>query len=395
MTPIRVAVVADLVSESWHSMDLVAEMLLRFLPEQDAAPVEPVLVRPAFGPRLPRLRRGGAPPTAERIVHRFWDYPRWLARHRPDVELFHVVDHSYAHLAHVLPRDRVVVTCHDVDAFLPLVAPSATESRLPRLLVRRVLTGLQRAALVACVSRSTRDALAEHALVPEERLVVIPNGTHPSCTPEPDPEASHRLAANLPADGVRIDLLHVGSTIPRKRIEFLLDVFAALHRRRPALRLLRVGGLTRTQRAHADSLGIGAHVIELPELDRQTLAAAYRHAALVLLPSSREGFGLPLIEALGCGTPVVASDIEVLREVGGDAAEYCPPDDPAAWCATVERLLDEREAAGEPWQARRRRARARGAAFSWRATATQLAARYAALARPGAVPEPRDAVLSR
>jgi len=394
MTPIRVAVVADLVSESWHSMDLVAEMLLRFLQEQDAAPVQPVLVRPAFGPRLPRLRRG-VPSTAERIVHRFWDYPRWLAQHRPDAELFHVVDHSYAHLAHVLPPGRVVVTCHDVDAFLPLVAPSATASRLPRLLVRRVLTGLQRAALVACVSQATRNALAGHALVPEERLVVIPNGTHPSCRPDHDPEASRRLAACLPAENGRVDLLHVGSTAPRKRIEFLLDVFAALQRRRPELRLLRVGGLTRQQRARADALGVSAHVIELPMLDREVLAAAYRHAALVLLPSSREGFGLPLIEALACGTPVVGSDIDVLREVGGDAAEYCPLDDVSAWCVTIERLLQEREAGGEVWQMRRRRAIARGAAFSWQTTATELALQYAALARPAVRLRSPDGVLAR
>ena len=65
----------------------------------------------------------------------------------------------------------------------------------------------------------------------------------------------------------------------------------------------------------------------LPFLDRATLAAVYRRSALVLLPSEREGFGLPVLEALACGTPVVASDIDALREVGGDAVRYCPAED--------------------------------------------------------------------
>ena len=71
--------------------------------------------------------------------------------------------------------------------------------------------------------------------------------------------------------------------------------------------------------ARASSASLDAIVV-LPFVDRATLAAVYRRAALALLPSEREGFGLPLVEALACGTPVVASDIPVLREVGGDAA---------------------------------------------------------------------------
>ena len=65
----------------------------------------------------------------------------------------------------------------------------------------------------------------------------------------------------------------------------------------------------------------------MPLLDRDELADLYRRAALVLLPSDREGFGLPVVEAMACGTPVVASDIPALREIGGDAAAYCAPGD--------------------------------------------------------------------
>jgi glycosyltransferase involved in cell wall biosynthesis len=95
------------------------------------------------------------------------------------------------------------------------------------------------------------------------------------------------------------------------------------------------------------------HITVLPFLERRVLAAVYRRAAVVLQPSDREGFGLPVAEAMACGTPVVASDLEPLREVGGNVASYCPVGDVEAWTETVSALLDERRSDGVAWAARR------------------------------------------
>jgi glycosyltransferase involved in cell wall biosynthesis len=95
-------------------------------------------------------------------------------------------------------------------------------------------------------------------------------------------------------------------------------------------------------------------------LDRREIAALYRAAAAVLLPSEAEGFGLPVIEALACGGRVIASDLPVLHEVGGAAAVYCTVGDVAAWAAAVSRLL------GDPAAGPDRTARlAQAARFSW------------------------------
>ena len=364
----RVAVVCDLREENWHSMNLVADVLVEGTRNGGGRGVETARLCPPMRRRL--TRRGaasGALFNADRLLNRFWDYPRWVRRRGRDFDLFHVVDHSYAQLLHELPAGRTVVTCHDLDTFRSVLEP-ARERRSPlfRAMTRRVLEGFRKAARVACVSAATRDELLAHGLFPPERLRVIPNGLHPAYTRPVGARALREAERLLGAeDGGRPELLHVGSTAERKRVDVLLKVFAEVRRAWPRARLVRVGGLTPEQAALAKALKLGDGLIVLPYLEPEVLAAVYGRAALVLLPSEREGFGLPAAEALVCGTPVVASRLAVLREVGGDeAVEYCAVGDVREWGETVVRLLAEREAAPGRWEARRAAGRSRASVFT-------------------------------
>jgi glycosyltransferase involved in cell wall biosynthesis len=234
-------------------------------------------------------------------------------------------------------------------------------------MVSRTLSGFRQAERVTCDSVATRDELLAHKLVEPERAVVIPNGVHPSCTPASDAIADQeatRLLGEASEDS--FDILHVGSTIPRKRIDLLLRIFAATRREFPSARLLRVGGsFTSDQLKLAGELGIADAIVVLPRLERNLLAAVYRRAAVVLQPSEREGFGLPVVEAMACGTAVVASDLPVLREVGGDAALYCKVGDVASWSKTVSQLLTERTRNTPSWSDRRVAGIAQASKFSW------------------------------
>jgi len=376
---LAVAIVADLIEEAWPSMDHVAEMLMHHLEAEDQIKVKQL--RPAMRARLTRLPGLGFQRrmlNGDRLLNRFFDYPRWLQRHTNGFELFHLVDHSYAQLIPALPPDRTVVTCHDLDTFRCLIEPARDpRPRWFRYMAQRILDGLQRAAHIIAVSQATRDELLQYKLVPAERLSVIPNGVHPSSTPLPDPAADAVAASLLPEQGVRmVRLLNVGSTLPRKRLDVLLRVFAEVKREIPEAQLVRVGGFTETQVRLVRELGIEQSVVSLPFLDRKVLAAVYRCSTLLLHTAEAEGFGLPVTEALACGCPVVASDIPVLREVGGTAATFCKVADIAHWKSAVIRLLEERLEHPSVWEMRRQEGIASAACYSWAENARQTAHIY-------------------
>lgn len=345
MDRLKVAVVADYAEEGWASMDLVAEMLATRLASTHRDVVDAQLIRPRFVRPLTRfgsLRRSKSAFKAERAFNRYLLYPLWLRQQHGKFTLFHIVDHSYSHLANHLPSDRTIITCHDLDAFRAVLTPSrGSRAAVPRAIATRVLKGFRRAAMVTCVSRATRDAIVGQGLRSPLTTVVIANGVDSAMSPEPDSEADREAEKILgPREANAPEIVHVGSTEARKRIETLLQIFAAIWRRFPRARLIRVGGgLLPEHWRTADALGIKNRIAIMPFLERRVLASVYRRAAVVLMPSDAEGFALPVVEAMACGRPVVASDLPVLRETGGDVAAYCAVDDVTSWIQTVGALL--------------------------------------------------------
>lgn len=375
MNRLRVVLLADFLEEGWPSMDLVADMLLqRLTGEQDRA-IDATLVRPPLPRRLSGMVNHGRAFGVDRVAGRMWDYPKLAATLADRFDVFHVLDHSYSQLVHALPAERTIVTCHDLDTFRSVIDPEhERRSAWFRAMTRRILEGLHKAGHIVCDTEATRDQLVTQAHITENRTSVVHNGPHPSCTPSAEASADREAARLLGSSRSIIDLLHVGSAIPRKRIDLLIRIVAAVG---SGVRLVRVGGpFSAEQAALARDLGVTS-VAVLPFVDSATLAAIYRRSALLLIPSEREGFGLPVVEALACGTVVLASDIPALREVGGAAVEYRPVGDVEAWRTAIASLLEERSQRPEAWAARRARGIERAAAFSWSTYAREIAAVYA------------------
>lgn len=373
---IKVAVICDYLEERWPSMDLVGDMLLDQL--RADSEIQATCIRPVMR-RWLTSGNSQAAHNADRFLNRFLEYPRFLRRNR-DFDVFHIVDHSYAHLVHSLPAHRTVVTCHDIDAFRSVLTP-AEEPRGAafRAMTAHILRGLKKAAVVTCDSLATRQALLDHEVRPAASTPLAPLGVHPSCSPDANLEADREVASLMGAVNP-FDILHVGSTIPRKRIDVLLEIFNGVRKRFPAARLIRVGGgFTEDQQKLVESLDLGASVVVLPHLTRDTLAAVYRRVALVLQPSDREGFGLPVAEAMACGTPVIASDLDVLREIGGSVATYCETGNASAWIPEVIRLLEERAHCPHQWRERTKACLRQAAGFTWTAYAARMSSIYRTL----------------
>lgn len=365
---LRVAIVADLLEERWPSMDIVADSLLSQLGLVSG--IEAQLLRPPLRYRT----------TAGRYFNRFVRYAAWLRPQAGSFDIFHVVDHSYAHLVHVLPPARTVVTCHDVDAFLPLVERQRSTSSLPPFMVRVLRSGLRKAARVACVSEATRNELLRYGILQADRLTVVPNGISPVFfrSPEAAPDCLDRFLG--PPDSHRLDLLHVGTTIPRKRIEMLLRILHATKQARPNVRLIKAGGrFAPSQRAMIRELALGENIVEMPFLREEELAVLYRRATLLVLPSEREGFGLPIVEAMACGTRVVMSDLPVFREIAGPAGSYCPLHAVDRWVDTILHVAGEQTNDLLRHQYQETAVRQAGK-FSWDTHARTVAAIYRAVA---------------
>ena len=354
-------------------MEFVAEMLLVHLQKEHADRYEALALRPRFFglfesvPGLPAQKAW----NADRLVTRFLTYPTQLAAARRGYRLFHVADHSYAQVAHVLPPERTGVYCHDLDAFACLLRPNGTVAAWRKAMARAQLRGLQRAAVVFYSTEQVRQQIERAGLLDPARLVLAPYGVAPDFF-------SDEGAGELPQGALpdRPFLLHVGSSVPRKRLDVLFRVFAAVRRKFPELVLVQQGArLLQHQRDLLADLGIANAIVQPPRLSRPALAALYHRAELVLLTSEREGFGLPILEALAGGAAVVASDIAPFREVAADAVSYCPVGDVERWSETIVSLLERPEL--RPLPEIRKGVAQR---YTWTAHAATIADAYASLA---------------
>jgi glycosyltransferase involved in cell wall biosynthesis len=292
----------------------------------------------ALGPLRARIERVPAFTRPERGA---WGHLARLAwvqtalrarlRHQRPRALLNTVPEGVADRS--IPQVTVV---HDL---LPLVFPAEypRQQHYFRYLVPRALRA---ARVVVADSESTRQEVARRYGLPRERIRVVYPGL--------DPLAFHGNGTNAgpPPAAPRGNtyFLYVGNLMPHKNVLRLVDAFAAVRRERPCRLVVRGSGRPAHEqavRAHADALGLGEAVRFVDYASEADLRRLYAEAVAFVFPSLGEGFGLPVLEAMACGTPVITSRRSSLPEVAGEAALFVDPEDTVALADAMVRLHDD------------------------------------------------------
>ncbi len=303
-------------------------------------------------------------PRGHRVLHRRLParalHEAWARFEVPPVELIAGRSDVFHATNFVLPplrRAAGVVTIHDL-AFLRLTGTVTAASRRYRDLVPR---SLRRARVVVCPSEATGDDLADEYGLARDKIMITPLGVDDAWLRAIPLGPSARSALGVPERY----LLFVGSAEPRKRLP---DLVAA--HRVAAAASEAVAGLVLAGPSGWGAAVDTAGALRTGYLEPHTLRSLVAGATALVLPSQYEGFGLPLLEAMACGTPVVATDIPVHREVTGGLGRLVPVGDVEALAAALVSVSED-----PPDAEATRRRRDWAAAWTWtRCAALTLAA---------------------
>lgn len=240
-----------------------------------------------------------------------------LLRIRPD--LFHATSFSVP----ALWGGKLVATIHDANHLALQDSAVTARTAYYRFVVA---PRARKAQALITVSDFSRDQISRHLDISPYRLQVIPNGVDAVFRPAlPGELSDFRARRGLPAQYFAA----IGSIKAHKNLQILKGIAEAL----PAKLVLLAG------RGARRALGFPESVLELSPLSDPELAVFYAGAVAVLVPSRYEGFGLPALEAMACGAPVIAADAGAHREILGQAGLLISPDDPAAWKEAAQRVF--------------------------------------------------------
>jgi glycosyltransferase involved in cell wall biosynthesis len=306
-----------------------------------------------------------------------WVVGGWQLRRKINSK-FDIVHATNQSLSFVLPAGgKVVATVHDL---IEILEPQSAGANL---VAKYLYSGLKRASKIIAVSEYTKKTLIDTLGMAPEQVKVIYNGVDEYFKPLSNFSQTigyQQLKQELKLpEGAQV-LLFVGSEHPRKNLPVALQVLAKLRQRNEKIFLVKVGVpgiLAQREKTlqEIDKLKLREAVRLVGEVSAEKLRELYNLAEGLLFPSRFEGFGLPLLEAMACGTPVVAARATSIPEVVGEAGLLEEVDDVEGFAVGVERILQDKAYAEQLRQA----GLARAKEFDWQRAAEQEAEVYKSL----------------
>ncbi|MFN8597400.1 MAG: glycosyltransferase family 1 protein [Anaerolineae bacterium] len=283
-----------------------------------------------------------------------------------NADIFHATEHLLPRLRHI----RSVFTLHDLIFQFDPDSHKPLNIAFLKTLMPRFLRAAD--AIIAVSECSKRDAINLYQVDPS-KIHVIYEGVDAHFAPvtAPDRLATVRSKYHLPERFI----VHVGTIEPRKNLPLLFDVIANSNQHLVVAG--KLGWLTEPILAKVKELGVEERVTFTGYVADDDLPALISAADVLAMPSKYEGFGLPVLEAMACGTPVVASNTSSLPEVGGEAALYARPDDVRSWAQLIDRVLSDAELRASL----RDKGFKQAAKFKWSTMARETAEVYRAVSR--------------
>jgi glycosyltransferase involved in cell wall biosynthesis len=313
-------------------------------------------------------------PAIKKYYETFWRHPRAVSRLEADI--FHVVDQCEAHIAYGLSRSNkpVVVTCHDLVQFIyPEIL--LDQSRFPALSLatwKYAVRGMEKANHIIAVSTNTAHDTTRMLKIKPEQITIIPNGINVEFQVLPAAEVS-AIRKQYTRSPDTFCLLNVGSTHQRKNILTVLQVLKNLINHGLPVCLWRTGSdFTKKQKDFIKENDLEQYIFDLGNPDKARLVQIYNAADVLLAPSLYEGFGLTIVEAMACGTPVITSNVSSLPEVVEEAAIQVDPLDIEAITKAIYKIRGDCIYYNDFVEKGLLRAKF----FSWHKTAEQVAQVY-------------------
>ncbi len=309
-----------------------------------------------------------------KYYERFWKFPRTVHLYKADI--VHIIDHSDGHIAYALKDQPMVITCHDlINYFYPQNLQGSVQTPwISNALWRRSIHGMKHANHIVTVSQQTAHDVTQILGIPSAQITVVPNATsgfHPLFPLEREALRQHyQLSPDTTC------LLNVGSNHPRKNIITILQVIQYLKTQQIPIQFWKVGeDFTSEQQAWIQAHNLQSFVTYLGKPDQSTLLQLYNAADMLLAPSTHEGFGITLLEAMACGTPVITANTSAMPEVVGDAGVLIDPLNVEAIAAALLHLRRD----STYRQALIQKGLERVKVFTWEAVAETIAQIYESL----------------
>jgi glycosyltransferase involved in cell wall biosynthesis len=361
-----VLLLPDLILEKWYSMNVYATMLRQYLPK--VAPQLQYFFPPDY--EIDITLSSGTRGLVERFWTRYHTYPTAVKKY--DAALIHVLDHSYAHLLRGRQARCTVINIHDLYPIYLMQEKRSWRAYLRRQLLGWVMSHCRQADQIITISQFTKSEVQRYLEIEPSRIQVVYLGVAEHFFQAGDAAliANLRQRWQLPDRPI---VLHVGGCIARKNVEAILAAIAALTSKGQSVHFLQVGGkFTDTQSVFIAQTHIASFITQVNYVTDTELLGVYGLADVLVFPSLYEGLGLPVLEAMAAGVPVITSNVAALPEAAGQAALLVAPQDVNALAQKIQKVLTNKSLRQELQIAGRLQA----AKFSWQATAQGVSQVY-------------------